>query len=293
MRKIIYICIIILGISTLNVIHLRSRYMEDTKHSKVLEEVIIEDSSQSETLRRTFNNYPEYLSYLDSMLHVSKDKYEYCYSLASAYLTLGEFEQAAQHFNHAVQLRPYMAGQIAYRQLREFGDYRNAIRNLNIFIKSVGDKNAFIEGVNAFYYLGIAKREIKDWKGAEHAFAIYAKIAPRIYYQYYLDKGLLYLKQKQFDKAHHEFAQALLKQPNLPEAFYHQGITYHQEGKTKLAVESLQKAYKYRKRLRRWRTGEFIGQIHPEQIADTLAAIEKELSLQDESSASVAPGISG
>jgi protein O-mannosyl-transferase len=136
-------------------------------------------------------------------LQVSKDNYIMHHNLASALLGGGRYEEAVDHLNKAIRLKP---------------DYAEAYNNRGVAYTNLGQYKLAIEDYNKAISLN-----------PNNALA-------------YNNRGFIYGKLIQYQQAIEDYNEAIRLRPDYVRAYYDRGVAYLKQGNTEMGCRDAQKA---------------------------------------------------
>ena len=158
-------------------------------------------------------------------------------NLGYAYNDLGNYNQAIQDLNRAIEINPDRAESYNNRgnSYNSLGNYNQAIQDLN---KAIEIKPDYTE---AYYNRGIAYAGLGNYRQAIEDYNRAIEIEPA-YAAAYINRGIAYAGLGNYKQAIEDYGRAIEINPTLVMAYNNRGISYGILGNYKQAIEDLNKA---------------------------------------------------
>jgi tetratricopeptide (TPR) repeat protein len=159
------------------------------------------------------------------------------YNRGTAYIHKGEYDNAIEDYNKAIELKPDFAEAYNNRgnTYSDKGEYDNAIEDYNKAIKLKPDfAVAYNNRGNAYYYKGEYDNAIEDFNKA-------IELKPNYALAYYT-RGIVYAIINEYDNAIEDYNKAIELMPNYALAYNNRGMAYRNKGEYINAIEDLNKA---------------------------------------------------
>ncbi len=184
------------------------------------------------------------------------------------------YVEGMKFMEQAAELDPYMyANYLGYIKLSSFRDYEASIEHFKTSIKYNNHIDIIVPG-SAYERIGIAYKEMGDYEKAISSFDNYINKFGEDGVDLYtfMHRGIAKTNIGDFEGALKDFDTIIRKWEKCPEAYYHKGIVYHQQGDNSLACKQFKKALLYQNYIRGNPSGAYIDQLY-------LADIEKMFDL--------------
>jgi tetratricopeptide (TPR) repeat protein len=158
-------------------------------------------------------------------------------NLSDTYNNLGNYRQAIEYLNRAIEIKPDHAKAYNNRgnSYKGLGNYRQAIEDYNkaIEIRPVYE-DAYNNRGNAYSDLGNYRQAIEDYNKA-------IEIKPG-YAEAYINRGVTYNLLGNYRQAIEDFNKGIELKPGYAEAYISRGTAYNLLGNYRQAIEDLNKA---------------------------------------------------
>lgn len=143
--------------------------------------------------------------------------------------------KALEHFNAAVQLKPYYADAYANRGtvLASQGRQSEALDNFSKALNLRPHANAYFNRANEYLKIG-------DYKLAIHDYTQSILLKPGV--DAYTNRAYVYLQIKEIKAAQNDIDKALKINPNYHQAYYTLGMSYHMQQNINKACEAFRSA---------------------------------------------------
>ena len=173
----------------------------------------------------------------DHTLKITDYNWPIYYCRGNAYSDLGNYRQAIEDLNRAIEIKPdyvmaYTSRGVAYIYL---GNYRQAIEDLN---RVIAIRPSYAEAYNnrgaAYKGFGNYRQAIEDFNKA-------IEIRPN-YPEAYLNRGLAYGGLGNYRQAIEDLNRVIAIRPNYPEAYLNRGFAYNGLGNYRQAIEDFNRA---------------------------------------------------
>ena len=177
----------------------------------------------------------------DHTLKITDYNWPIYYCRGNAYSDLGNYRQAIEDLNRAIEIKPdyvmaYTSRGVAYIYL---GNYRQAIEDLN---RVIAIRPSYAEAYNnrgaAYKGFGNYRQAIEDFNKA-------IEIRPN-YPEAYLNRGLAYGGLGNYRQAIEDLNRVIAIRPNYPEAYLNRGFAYNGLGNYRQAIEDFNRAIEIR-----------------------------------------------
>lgn len=149
---------------------------------------------------------------------------------------VGEFNEAIEIFNEAIELNPYNAMAYTHRGF--------TYNDLNRYEQAIADLNRAIEldpqFELAYNNRGIAYAKCEQYERAIYDFGKTIELNPKDATTYY-NRGLVYILIQQFDRALADYDKALRLDPDFADAYNNRGAIYYKLGRYDRAVADYSK----------------------------------------------------
>ena len=170
-------------------------------------------------------------------LHTTKDNHIAHNILGSALLDEGKIEEAINHYNKAIRLKPYYADAYYNRgnAYTKLGQYQRAIEDYNEAISLKPDY------ANAYSNRGITYAALSQYQRAIENCNEAIRLKP-YYADAYNNRGIAYAKLGQYQRAIENYNEAIRLKPDYANAYSNRGLTYLLQGNNNLVCSDAQKA---------------------------------------------------
>ena len=187
----------------------------------------------------SLGNYKQAIEDLNRAIEIKPRLAEAYNNRGIAYNGLGNYKQAIEDLNRAIEIKPGYA--IAYNNrgnaYKSLGNYKQAIENFDRVIEiNPGLAEAYNNRGNSYDSLGNYKQAIEDLNKA-------IEINPRLAIAYY-NRGNSYNGLGNYRQAIEDYGRAIEINPRLAMAYLNRGVTYSRLGNEKLTFENLKTAAK-------------------------------------------------
>jgi tetratricopeptide (TPR) repeat protein len=184
-------------------------------------------------------NYRQAIEDLNRAIEIKPGYADAYYNRGLTYHDLHNYKQAIEDYSRAIEIKPayaeaYNDRGVAYNEL---GNYRQAIEDLN---RAIEIKPDFAE---AYYNRGIAYNGLGNYRQAIEDFSRAITIKPG-YAEAYNNKGAAYIGLGNYRQAIEDFSRAIEIKPDFAGAYNNRGIAYVKFGNNNLAVNDLRTAAK-------------------------------------------------
>jgi tetratricopeptide (TPR) repeat protein len=170
-------------------------------------------------------------------LQVTKDNDLAHNNLGLVLVAEGKIEEAIDHYNKTIRLKPDDAGVYNNRgnAYYELGRHQRAIEDFNEAIRlKPDDVAAYTNRGNAYYELGQYQRAIEDFNEA-------IRLKPDDAATY-INRGPAYYALGQYQRAIKDFNEAIRLKPDGAAAYINRGVAYLSRGNNELGCRDAQKA---------------------------------------------------
>ena len=181
-------------------------------------------------------NYRQAIEDLNRAIEIKPDYVMAYTSRGVAYIYLGNYRQAIEDLNRVIAIRPSYAEAYNNRgaAYKGFGNYRQAIEDLNRVIAIRPNyPEAYLNRGFAYNGLGNYRQAIEDFNRA-------IEIRPS-YVEAYNNRGLVYGGLGNYRQAIEDYGRAIKIKPDYADAYYSRGNIYSMLGQYQLAIEDFNK----------------------------------------------------
>ena len=177
-------------------------------------------------------NYRQAIEDLNRAIEIKPDYVMAYTSRGVAYIYLGNYRQAIEDLNRGIVIRPSYAEAYNNRGLayNGLGNYRQAIEDFN---RAIAIRPSYAEAYNN---RGLAYNGLGNYKQAIEDFNRVIAIRPN-YPEAYLNRGLAYGGLGNYRQAIEDFNRVIAIRPNYPEAYLNRGLAYGGLGNYRQAIE--------------------------------------------------------
>ena len=142
-----------------------------------------------------------------------------------------------QYFNQVIKVKPYMAEPYFYRGIAKLSldDFKGAEEDCSLCI----ERNPFI--VNAYQVRGIARQNLGDYQGAIDDYTAGLRYAPEDR-TFLNNKAIAEVQLKKYDEAEKSFEKLIALHPNYYNGYMSRAQFYLEKGDTLKAVADIDKA---------------------------------------------------
>jgi tetratricopeptide (TPR) repeat protein len=181
-------------------------------------------------------NYRQAIEDLNRAIEIKPDYVMAYTSRGVAYIYLGNYRQAIEDFNRVIAIRPnypeaYLNRGLAYGGL---GNYRQAIEDFN---RVIAIRPNYPE---AYLNRGFAYNGLGNYRQAIEDFNRVIAIRPS-YAEAYNNRGLVYGGLGNYRQAIEDYGRAIKIKPDYADAYYSRGNIYSMLGQYQLAIEDFNK----------------------------------------------------
>mgnify|MGYP001513844220 FL=1 len=142
-----------------------------------------------------------------------------------------------QYFNQVIKVKPYMAEPYFYRGVAKLSldDFKGAEEDCTLCI----ERNPFI--VNAYQVRGIARQNLGDYQGAIDDYTEGLRYAPEDR-SFLNNKAIAEVQLKKYDEAEKSFDKLIALHPNYYNGYMSRAQFYLEKGDTIKAIDDIDKA---------------------------------------------------
>lgn len=211
---------------------------------------------------------PNWYATIDQLIKENPDNAWLPYHKAVPLFNKGEYVEGMASLSKAVDLDPFMYAN--YRgavKLTDLGDYEGAIEDFKTAIRLRNHVDIIIPG-SAYERMGIAYKQLGEYQKAidifDEAVAKFDTDGVDLYLFMY--RGMAKFKSGNAEGALADFDVIINKWGKCPEAYYHKGLVYQQQGKKDLACKQFKKALLYKNYIHGNPGGAYIDQLYEADI---------------------------
>jgi protein O-mannosyl-transferase len=170
-------------------------------------------------------------------LQVTKDNYLAHYSFGIALVYAGKNEEALEHCNKAIRIKPDYANAYIGRGFVSYntGQYEQALEDLNVAIR-LQPNNA-----NTYLNKGITYNKLRQFHMAIESYNKAIQIQPGRA-DFYNGRGKTYDTLNKYQLAIEDYNTAIRLKPDFAETYNNRGFAYLRQGNKKIGCRDVQKA---------------------------------------------------
>lgn len=172
-----------------------------------------------------------------SLLSVAQINTDRVMNIGRNALYFEDYILSMQYFNQVIKVKPYMAEPYFFRGIAKLSldDYKGAEEDCTLCI----ERNPFI--VNAYQVRGIARQNLGDYQGAIDDYAEGLRYAPEDR-TFLNNKAIAEVQLKKYDEAEKSFDKLIALHPNYYNGYMSRAQFYLEKGDTIKAIADIDKA---------------------------------------------------
>lgn len=145
-----------------------------------------------------------------------------------------DYVLSIQYFNQIIQAKPYLYEPYYYRGIAKvlLEDFKGAEEDCTLAL----ERNPFVVGV--YSCRGYARQQLGDYTGAIADYTKGLEYDP-VNNQLWMNKGIAYAQNKEYDKAEKEFSHLISKQPGFIPAYLNRSAMYLEKNDTVTALQDI------------------------------------------------------